>query len=164
MLPDPTPPRADGAVRERIMQGLKYAFETVPLTIASETMQFDVVVRAPLTKAEREMKSCLSIMEGQERSSELTSRTEKRLEVSIEYEIEAFMGEEPQTFSTDALAAIEKYVADHFRNHRLCLHMKLTASETDVGRSGDRVVGGILFYEMTYRHRTGDPTKAVGEN
>lgn len=162
---DPTPPRTDGPVLERIMQGLKFHFETVPMPVAAgETLDWDVIVRAPLTDAERKMDTCVSIMEGQERSSELTGQTEKRLEVSIEYEVKSYLGEEPQAYANEVKAALEKYIAAHFRSHRRCLHMRLTASETDVGRTGDRVVGGILFYEMTYRHRTGDPTKAVGEN
>jgi hypothetical protein len=150
-------------VRERILQYIKTLFENATDIGGEPNLMWEAIVRAPLTDKERKTKSCLSLMEGRERKQDRSLVTDKFLDFSVEFEVRTFMGEDPATFLNLVLADIQKTMGEHRQAGGLCLHVEETGSDVDISSGEDRVVGGIVFFVIHYRHMTDDPTRAQGE-
>lgn len=150
-------------VRERVLAYLKAKFEAVT-SVAGEQFPWEAVVRAPLSDQERGTQACLSIQEGRERKLDKASMVEEKfLDITIEWEVRAYMGEDPATYNNLVLADIQKTVGQDRQCGGMCLDMQETGSSVDVTTSHAPVIGGIVFFTIHYRHIAGDPTRAIGE-
>ncbi len=150
-------------IREQVLQYIKSKFEAVTSVGGETNLTWERVVRAPLSDADRKLKTCVSLMEGRERVSEKTLVTDCLLDFSVEFEVRTYIGEDPATFLNLVLCDVRKTMMEDRQCGGLCLHVQEVANETDITSGSDRMVGGIVFFTITYRHMTGDPTRALGE-
>lgn len=150
-------------VSERILQHLKARFEAVTDLGGEPGLTWETIIRAPIKDENRKLKSVLSIMQGHERTGAMSMTEEKFLDVSFEFEVKAYAGEDAGTFVNQLIAEIQKTLAVDRQCGGLCLHVRVTGSDCDIESEGDRRVGGIVFATIHYRHRDGDPCRLLGE-
>lgn len=150
-------------VRERIMERFKANFEAITGIGGEPDLTWERIIRAPITDNDRKLKTVMSLQEGRETHGQVSVAEDKFLDVSFEFEIKTYMGESPATFLNLVIADILKTLAGDRQLGGLCLHVRVTGSDTDIQSEGDARVGGIVFATVHYRHRDGDPCRLLGE-
>jgi len=150
-------------VRERILTTLKTLFEAATDIGGEPGLIWERVIRARISDNDRKLKTVLALVEGHERSSPVSLAIEKALDLSIEFEVRAYVGESPATFVNLMLADIEKTLFAHSQLDGLCLHLQVTGSDSEIEAETETVVGGAIYVTVRYRHMYGDPCRLIGE-
>lgn len=82
-----------------------------------------------------------------------------RLRVATEFVYSMKIGDEPLTELNRILVDIQRLMRSDIQAGGLCLNIVESSSELDLDGPEDRLVGGIVFWEVLYKHATQDPTK-----
>lgn len=159
-MPDPTPPEI---VRKRLMQAIKTRFEDRQAGVDGAIITWNRVIRAPLSTIEKRIGNMLGITTGDERVIKRDMTLTRVLPVIIEFEARSFLGEDVEDAGIDILAEIQGTVHADLQFGGLCLHMYETGNTLDVDGENDRTIGGLVFFEATYRHLFDDPRRRPGE-
>lgn len=85
------------------------------------------------------------------------------LVLAVEFFLRPGLGEEGSDILDRYHTLIYKTIRKDINCGGLCLNSVENRFEKDIDGPDDRLVGGISFWELTYRHKANDPTKLVGE-
>lgn len=147
------------SIRDNIMEHLKDRFETVRAGTNRYTTTWNMVLRAPLTKQSKIIGDSVSILDLTEKKDESIGQMTCRLRVAIEFVYVMKIGDEPLTELNRILVDIQRLMRSDIQAGGLCLNIVESSSELDLDGPEDRLVGGIVFWEVLYKHATQDPTK-----
>jgi hypothetical protein len=156
----------DASIRENILEFLKVRFEDLAEGSGGYTETWNTVTRRPLRAVEMDAGSSLAIFDTNERAVPEIQYTLKTLEVAIEFYIVARIGSDEDQNSTELnrlLTDIQRAMRSDITCGGLCHNSVETRSEFDLDGPGERLVGGITFWNISYRHKENDPRKLLGE-
>jgi len=156
------------SIRERIMCQLVRDFEKVSAGTNNHLIDWEVVKRTALEDFDELLGPTMCIIEGDETSSDEQASVRKRLEVATEFWFEPFTGEDLASQANMILADVQRTVRtnpliledDTSPVCRLALDTVEVRSEIETGFEG--LIGGVVVWQVIYRHAQNDPTKFVG--
>jgi hypothetical protein len=152
-------------IRELILRALKKKFEDrdAGQEDSNHLVTWDRVQRTPIGDAAQHLRSIAAIIEGTETTFKLTGNVvQKNLDVSVDFEVRPFRGEEPSTFVNEVLADVQRTMQEDVRLGGLALNVQEIRNETDFSGDKEVFVGGTVDYEISYRHMLHDPSEPVG--
>lgn len=150
-------------VRTRIMRAIVDRFKSRVAGEAGARITWNTVIRAPLSRMEKKLGDCVGITTGTERVIKRDLTETRVLPVMIEFEVRTMLGESPDESLVETLSEIQAAIKQDLQFGGLCLHMYETDNNLDVEAGDDRSVGGVVAFEVTYRHMFDDPRRLVGE-
>lgn len=150
-------------VRSRIMAAISDRFKARVAGTGGATITWNTVVRAPLSRLEKKMGNCVGITTGSERVLRRDMVETRVLPVMIEFECRTLLGDSPDDSVIETLCEIQATVKVDLQFGGLCLHMYEIDNTLDIEAGDDRSVGGVVTFEVTYRHMFDDPRRLVGE-
>lgn len=153
----------NASIRENIMAHLKDRFETVEEGVGGSTLTWEHVTRDPLSKKAFQFESAVSILDPTERKTKEINYELATLRVAVEFTYRVMVGDERGTEANRLLMEIQKTMRSDIQTGGLALNTVEVRSELDIDGPDDKLIGGVSFWDVTYRHRNNDPTKLVGE-
>ena len=150
------------SLRDNICEFLKDAFEQ-ELSLNGKPFFFESVLRAPLPKTDKLIGNVLSIMDVRERKTEEIGAMRCHLSVVMEFSIKTFMGDNIASELDKIITLVQQVARRDITAGGLSLNIVESGSELDLEGPDDRTAGGVVFWDVQYRHKVGDPTKHRGE-
>jgi len=103
----------------------------------------------------------LGIYDTREKKENRANYTACRMEVMFEYYSKIWAGESATAILRQTLTKIQKMVLSDIQCGNLCLNTVETGNEFDIDGPATSVAGGIVVWEVTYRHALKDPTRRI---
>ena len=156
----------DASIRENILGFIKDLFEGQSEGFNGYTETWNTVVRRPLTATEMDAGASMAIFDTNERNTPEIGHSLKTLEVGIEFFLVTKYGSDNDQNSSELnrlLTDIQRAIRVDIQMSGLAINSVETRSEFDLDGPGERLVGGITFWNITYRHKENDPRKLLGE-
>lgn len=107
--------------------------------------------------------TAIAIMDHRERKNPLIGMYDCFLTVHTEFAIRLKLGDDPSTELNRLMVDVQRAMRSDNTAGGLCINIVETGSELDIEGPGDRLVGGIISWEVLYRHSLDDPRKHRGE-
>jgi hypothetical protein len=146
--------------RENIVQHLKDRFETVRQGVDGYTVEWDNVERGPLTRQDKILDATVSLTDTRETKTAMIGVYECRLTIVVEFAYRVREGDDPLHELNRLLVDVQRLMRTDIQAGGLCLNIVETSTELDAEGPADRVVGGVTFWEVLYRHSLQDPRKS----
>ena len=154
------------SIRENIVQHLLDRYRAMEEGVDGYTQTWVNVLREPITKPESLVGPTLALIEGSERNEAEVGATRCTLTLYTEFWL-------PLKVGANAFAELNRLMSDVQRCMRsdiycggtpsgLTLNIVKVGDDLDVQASSS-VVGGIVIWEVQYRHASDDPRKKRGE-
>lgn len=154
------------SIRENIMQHLLDRFSSVEEGVDGYTQTWAAVLRSPITKPEALTGPTLCLIEGQERNEAEIHSTRCSLTLYTEFWMPLPVGANPYSELNRLMADVQRCMRSDIycggTPSGLTLNIVKTGDDLDVQASSS-VVGGIVIWEVQYRHAVDDPRKKRGE-
>lgn len=154
------------SIRENILCHLQDRFQQVVEGVDGYNVTWSQVIRRPITKPEALTAPTLCLIEGQERNEAEIGATRCTLTLYTEFWTPLGVGGNPFTelnrLMADVQRCMRKDVYCGGTPSGLTLNIVKVADDLDVQASSS-VVGGIVIWEVQYRHAADDPRKKRGE-
>ncbi len=151
---------AQDTIRECILKKLVEIFERSPLE--PWDLEFGAVGRDPLTDdMVKTHDYTISITDPSERVREAVAVEYRDINLVIEFTGKVYEGDTASVIGNRALGAIQKRIGCDITLEDLALNSVLRGSEIDIEGPFDKVVSGVIVYDVTYRCRANDPFTAV---
>jgi len=147
------------SLRENIMAHLKDRFEQVKTGVNDFETEWDVVSRAPLSRTQKGLDATVSLTDTRERKTPMIGKMDCRLTVVVEFAYRVKQGDEPETELNRLLCEVQRTMRSDITAGGCCLNIVENSSELDLEGPDDRLVGGVTFWEVSYRHKVDDPRK-----
>lgn len=151
------------SLRDNICEYWVSKFMDVDEDVDGHPLRWNSVLRVPLPKAEKILGNALAIMDTRERKTPEIAATRCNLTLATEFAIRGFEGDNIASEVNKIMTSVQRVMLSDISSGGLSLHVVENASELDIEGPGDRLVGGVIFWDIQYRHKLGDPTKHRGE-
>lgn len=159
-LPPPT-------VRDRIMDHLIRRFKSVSAGVNGRYVTWDVVSDTPLSRTEKALGTSVGIFDSRERKTAEVGYERCLLDVQTEFRVQTAHGDNVSSVARGVLGELQAVMRSDIycteNSSQLTLNIVEVGNELDVDGPNDKSVAGIVFWEIQYRHKTGDPRKLQGE-
>lgn len=151
---------AQDTIRECILQKLVEIFKRPPLE--PWDVEFGGVSRDPLTNdIVQTYDFTISITDPSERVREAVAVEYREINMVFEFTGKVREGDTASVIGNRVLGAIQKRIGCDISLEDLALNSVLRGSEIDIEGPFDKVVSGVIVYDVTYRCRANDPFTAV---
>lgn len=154
------------SIRDNIIEHLLDRFRNVEAGNDEYTVTWAFVSREPLEKPELISGYTLSLIEGAETNDAEIGATRCKLTLYTEFAIPLAIGDiatvELNRVMTDIQRCMRSDIYCGGPTSGLTLNIVKVGDDLDVQASGS-VVGGIVIWEVQYRHAVDDPRKKRGE-
>lgn len=157
-------------VRDRILTHLKERFEAVEEGVDDHVITWNTVVRRVLSDSEQQTGDALAIIDGPERKIEEIGHIRCSLQVFTEFWVRLKLGDEPSERLNLVMSDIYRTMRSDINSVvtivppcELTLNITEQRNEFDIEGAGDDLVGGVVVWEVLYRHKPLDSTKLQGE-
>jgi hypothetical protein len=147
----------------RIMAHLVKRFSDCRAGLDGRFITWNTVTDGPIGSAEANLGNALSVSDGRERKKPEVGFERCQLEVQSEFKIKLAMGDNPKQVANAVLGEIQTIMLSDIYCGGLSLHIVEVGNELDVDGPSDQSVAGIVFWEIQYRHKAGNPRLAQGE-
>lgn len=97
---------------------------------------------------------------GEEKQREFNA-TRSTLTIVVEFYYRPKMGQTKAEVLNNLLAEITKRVMVDYQQGGLALNTEESGNDLDIDGIYDKIINGSITFEVTYRHGTFDPTKAL---
>lgn len=152
-------------IRNRILAVLKQRFLDVADGVGGHIITWNVVERKPLEDQQMEMGNAIALLEGPETKRDEVQRVRASLTLLTEFWVRLELGDEPSDRLNRVMGDI--YLTMRGTNGQgiyvlepddtqLALDIQERRNELDVGGPGDTLVGGVVEWEILYRHHAND--------
>lgn len=143
--------------REQIMQHLQQRFSALRAGEDGYTTTWNVVTRRPLTKQEVAMGDAIAIFDtGEEKTAEI-GFYRCMLYVSAEFFYALKTGDDPSTELNRLLVDIQRAIRVDVTCGGVAFNMVELRNELDIDGPADRLVAGVVEFQVQYRHLIDDP-------
>lgn len=161
---------AELTVRNRIMEHLKERFEGIEAGIDDYTVTWNTIARRPLSDIEMQTGDALALIDRGEAKSEEIGYMRSVMEVLTEFWIRVDFEEDPSVRLNEVLGEVQRTMRSDINSTvttvplcQLTINITEVRNELDVEGPGDNLVGGVVAWEVVYRHQSNDPRKLIGE-
>ena len=144
-------------IRDQIIEHLVERFRQCQAGQDGRYITWNTVSDCPLTSTETLLGTAVGIYEGRERKRAEVGHSRNTLELSTEFKIKLAMGDKPAQVARRVLGEVQAIVQSDIYCGGLSLHIVEVGNELDVDGPSDQSVAGIVFWEVMYRHKAGDP-------
>lgn len=152
----------DVSIRENILEFIRDAFECLDV-VTPYTTEWAEIKRAPIPSADKKIGPTLSILDISERLEPEIGSMRNRLLIIFEFSYPMKEGDIASTELNRILLDIQRLVRSDIYCGGLSLNVVEIGSDLDIEGTGDSIVGGIVQFEVLYRHLILDPSKKRGE-
>lgn len=126
------------------------------------TFKFGVVGLGSLGDVDNRKRNAVGIVPGAEVKEPKFPLTQNTLPVAIEFRRLVNQGDnDPGEEVEDILGQLQHYLGEDNKMGGLAVDFVETGCEIDLDSYTDKTVQGVIFMEMRYRHRIGDPYTPV---
>jgi hypothetical protein len=143
--------------RESILQHVADRFRAMREGQDDYTTTWNAVVRRPLTKAEVSLGNAIGMYDTEEEKVSEIGRYRSTLTVVIEFFHTLKHGEEPSTELNRMLADVQRAMRVDVTCGGLSYNVVETKNELDIDGPADRLVAGIVEFQISYKHTLDDP-------
>lgn len=150
---EPTRPSA----RQLIIDHLVARFEAIEAGVDDFVTGWSVVKTVPLSKEDTRHSTALGIYDTSEENRDEIGHQQKLMNVVFEFHAVTLEGISPDKFARQLLAEIERTIHLDIYMGQLAMDAQERGNELDVESGNDKVVSGVVIYQIRYRHRVGDP-------
>ena len=161
---------ANETVRERIMDHLHSRFLAIEDGADGHIITWNTVERRILTDEEQRMGDALSLLDVSEQKDAEIGHSRVQLQVITEFWIKLNLGDNPSQMLNRIMGDVQRTMLSDVNSIvstsplcELTIDIRELRNEFDVDSSGDFLVGGMVVWEVLYRHKYADPTKLPGE-
>lgn len=155
-LPPPT-------VRLRIIDHLKERFEKAKAGQGGRYITWNTVATQPITKPETIAGSAVGIYDSRERKKPEAGYARSTIQLATEFHVRLAQGDDATRIANLVLGEVQAIMLSDIHCGGLSLNIVETGNELDVEGPNGTLVSGIVFWEVLYRHKAGDPRTLVGE-
>lgn len=151
--------------RNEIADNIVTNLETIEAGVDDYTISFRFVTRDPV-----DISLCNKLAPGEilagvydtdeEKSREFGS-TRSHLKVVVEFYYRPKVGQSKASELNRILAETTKRVMLDYQQNGLALNTEEVSNDLDIDGIYDKIINGSITFEVTYRHGTFDPTKAL---
>lgn len=158
---DPVPP---DTVRSRIMRHLLDRFTTCRAGVDGRHITWGAVSDTPFSEKEAQFApERIALIDVRERKRPEVGYSRCELTVNAEFHATLAKGDKPNEIANQVLGEVQAVMLSDIYCGGLTLDIVEVGNELEVEGSNDTSVSGIVFWEILYRHKAGDPRKLVGE-
>lgn len=150
---------ADLSKREQIMEHLVNRFGDIREGEDGYTTTWNVVARRPMTKAELNLGDALGLFDVEETKTARIGFYDCDLKVVCEFFHVLKLGDEPSTELNRMLCDIQRGMRSDIGCGGLTINIVENSSELDIDGPADRLVAGVVEFQIAYRHALDDPRK-----
>lgn len=150
-------------MRVRIMDHLLARFTACEAGEDGRYITWNTVSDCPLTNTEQLIGNAVGLYEGRERKKAEVGFYRSTLELQTEFKVKLALGDKPGRVANAVLGEIQSIMLSDIYCGGLSLDIVEVGNELDVDGPNDQTVAGIVFWEIIYRHKAGDPRKTQGE-
>jgi hypothetical protein len=143
--------------RERIMEHLVDRFGDIREGENGYTVTWNVVARRPMTKAELNLGNALGLFDVEEEKTARIGYYDCQLKVVCEFFHVLQIGDEPSTELNRMLCDIQRAMRSDIGCGGLSLNIVENNSELDIDGPADRLVAGVVEFQIAYRCALDDP-------
>jgi hypothetical protein len=150
--------------RDNIMEYYLDLFVNLRAGTDEYSVTWNSVERKPLPASPSNFPStAISIMDHRESKKELIGMYQCHLIIHTEFAIRLNVGDNPSVELNRLMLDVQRAMRKDNTAGGLIINVVETNSELDIEGPGDRLVGGIISWEVHYRHALDDPRKHRGE-
>ena len=157
-------------VRERIMDHLHTRFKDVQNGTDDHIVTWNVVERRILTDEEQRLGPSLSLLDVSEQKSAEVGHSRSTMQVVTEFWLRPTLTDNPSVILNRIMGDVQKTMTSDPHSTvttsplcQLTVDIRELRNEFDIDSAGDFLVGGMVVWEVLYRHQFADPTKLPGE-
>lgn len=143
--------------RELIMQNLVSRFSAMRVGDNGFSTTWNAVVRRPLTKQETALGDAVAIFDVDEDKTSEIGFYRCSLRVQIEFFCTMLTGDEPSTQLNRMLLDVQRCMRSDVTCGGLAFNILELRNELDVDGPADRLVAGVVEFQVQYRHTLDDP-------
>lgn len=153
--------------RNELVDYIVNRIKTIPLGDIDDvyTHQYRDVIRDPIDLAQIQKLQVGEAMVGVYDTSEEKKRefgsTRATLTIVVEFYYRPKVNQSKAEYLNRILAELTKRVMTDYSQGSLALNTEEVGNDIDIDGIYDRIVNGSITFEVTYRHGTFDPTKAL---
>lgn len=145
--------------RELIMQHLAERFAALREGVDGYTTTWNAVTRRPMGDQEVSMGNALGLFDVEEEKNPAINWYHCNLRVVAEFYYVLQLGDEPSTELNRMLVDIQRAIRVDVTCGGLAFNIVELRNELDVDGPADRLVAGVVEFQVQYRHLLDDPRK-----
>lgn len=145
--------------RELIMAHLEKRFLEAREGVDEYTNTWNTVVRRPLTKQEVAIGDAIALFDTDEEKTPEIGFYRCALSVSVEFFYSLKAGDNPSTELNRLLLDIQRIMRSDVTCDGLSFNILEVRNELDIDGPADRLVAGVVEFQVQYRHLLDDPRK-----
>ena len=150
------------SMRENIAEYYRVLFDEQDV-VPPYTTEFFRIERAAIPEAEKINGPTLAIYDHSERKEPEIGSDRVKLTLTFEFSYPMKEGDKASTELNRILLDVQRLVRSDIYCGGLTLNVVEIGSDFDIEGTGDSIVGGIVQFEVLYRHKILDPSKKRGE-
>jgi hypothetical protein len=152
------------SLRDNIIENIVDRFVSMQKNVDEYSTTWNSVTRSPLPDSVSQIPdTAISIMDFRERKNPVIGAFEPNLVLHAEFAIRLKVGDIASVELNRVMVDIQRVMMSDIYSGGLSLNIVEVSSELDIQGPGDRLVGGIITWEVLYRHKHDDPRKLRGE-
>lgn len=145
--------------REQIMAHLERRLTSVREGVSGYTSTWNTVVRRPLTKQEVAIGDAIALFDTDEEKTAEIGFYRCFLTVMVEFFYTLKAGDNPSTELNRLLLDIQRIMRSDVTCGGLSFNILEVRNELDIDGPADRLVAGVVEFQVQYRHLLDDPRK-----
>lgn len=157
-LKEPFPPDTQ---RMKIIDHLIARFEGCIQGQNGRFMTWNTVSDCPITDAQKQLGNTIGIFDGRENKKPEVGSSRATLSLMTEFHVRLAKGDKPNRIANLVLGEVQSIMLSDIYAGGLCLNIVEVGNELDVEGPQDTAVSGIIFWEVQYRHKAGNPRQQV---
>lgn len=154
-------------VRDRIMEHLKARFEAVQKDVDDSPLTWNTVVRRQLTDTEQQHGHAITLLDPGEVKNEEIGYMRCELTVITEFWIRLYQGDVPSVRLNEVMGEVQRTMRSDIYSTvtpgdpttQLTINITEVRNEFDVDSPDDSLVGGVVAWNVIYRHHILDPRR-----
>lgn len=155
IIKEPLPPVTH---RWKIVEHLRDRFLACKQGRDGRYMTWNVVKTEPILKPDTITGNAIGLYVPRETKEAAVSHTYATLSLATEFHVKIGLGDDAAKIAHLVLGEVESIVLSDINSGGLSLNIVEKGNELDVeGPQGSNLVSGIVFWEVQYRHRVGNP-------
>lgn len=143
--------------RERIMQHLQDRFTAMQVGVNGYSTTWNAVVRRPLTKQETAIGDAVALFDVDEEKTPEIGFYRCSLRIQVEFFCTMLTGDDPSTELNRMLLDVQRCMRTDVTCGGLGFNILELRNELDVDGPADRLVAGVVEFQVQYRHMLDDP-------
>lgn len=148
------------SVRQQIINHLCERFRNISAGEDDYRIGWDVVSTVPLSKEETRQGFAIGIYDTSENNQDEIGYQQKIMNVVFEFHADTLEGISGDKYARLLLAEIERAIGSDIQMGGLAVDAQEQGNELDVEGVNDKVVSGVVIYQVRYRHVVGDPYRS----